>query len=56
METSPGLFSGKMEMSMPETIDVSAPEKTGERRISTMAEISPPYMLQTAPWVLKRRQ
>jgi hypothetical protein len=37
-------------------MDVLAPETTGDNVIRMMAEANPPYMLQTAPWVVNRRQ
>lgn len=56
METIPGLFSGQIAMSMFGIIAVGDPENTGDSTISRIAAPSPPYMLHTAPRVLKRRQ
>ena len=51
----PGFDSGKIAKSIASvlSIDVSEPDTTGENAMSTIAEISPPYMLHRAPRVVK---
>ena len=56
METMPGLLSGKIAKLAPGIMDVLAPETTGDSAIRMIAEPSPPYMLQMAPWVVNLRQ
>src|SRR5690348_10838007 len=56
METMPGLARGKRWKSTPWTIEVGAPETTGEKNTRTRQEIRPPYMPQSVPVVLNRFQ
>ena len=52
----PGLASGNQAKSTCGSIAVLAPDTAGEKTISTIVEISPPYMLHSAPRVLNRDQ
>src|SRR5699024_5505181 len=56
IEMMPGLDSGNREKSTLEIIDVSLPETAGDSAINTSVLMSPPYMLNRAPVVLKRFQ
>jgi hypothetical protein len=56
MDTMPGLASGNQAKSMLGIIAVFAPDTAGEKTISTMVVIRPPYMLHSAPRVLNRCQ
>ncbi len=56
IDTMPGLASGNQAKSTPGIIAVFAPDTAGEKTISTMVEIRPPYMLHSAPRVLNRFQ
>lgn len=56
IETIPGLLRGNQWKSTPWTIEVGPPETTGENAMRKIAEPSPPYILQSAPRVLKRFQ
>src|SRR4051794_14243842 len=64
MDTSPGLLSGNQWKSTswnsdgltPVTGLTGAPETTGEKMISTMQVMSPPYIDHSAPWVVNRFQ
>ena len=52
MDTMPGLANGNQSKLAPGIIDVFAPDTAGEKMISTMQVINPPYMLHRAPRVL----
>src|SRR5919197_5457505 len=52
----PGLDSGNRWKSTPCTIEVGAPDTTGEKNTSTRQEPSPPYIAQSVPLVLNRFQ
>src|ERR1700732_790488 len=56
IDTIPGLAKGNHAKSECLSIDVGEPDTAGEKTISTIVEISPPYMLHNAPLVLNRRQ
>src|SRR6185312_3741154 len=56
IDTMPGLASGNQAKSTFGIIAVLAPDTAGEKMISTIVEISPPYMLHSAPRVLNRSQ
>ena len=56
IDTMPGLASGNQSKCAPGIIDVFVPDTAGEKMISTMQLIRPPYMLHSAPRVLNRRQ
>ena len=56
IETMPGLASGNHAKSRLGSIAVFAPDTAGEKTISTIVEIKPPYMLHSAPRVLNRGQ
>ena len=56
IDTMPGLDSGNQLKCSSGNIDVFAPDTAGEKMISTMQLIRPPYMLHNAPRVLNRRQ
>ena len=56
IDTMPGLASGNQAKSTLGSIAVLAPDTAGEKTISTIVEISPPYMLHSAPRVLNRCQ
>ena len=56
IETMPGLASGNQSKCAPGIIEVFVPDTAGEKMISTMQLISPPYMLHSAPLVLNRFQ
>src|SRR5699024_3271943 len=55
-ETSAGFVSGKIAKATQEKMASSAPEVTGEKKIRTSAEISPPHMDHSEPRVLNRFQ
>ena len=50
-----GLFSGQIAVPTLNTL-VSEPQNTGESTMRMIAAASPPYMLHTAPRVVKLRQ
>ena len=56
IDTMPGFARGNQAKSALGNIAVFAPETAGEKTISTSVEISPPYMLHSAPRVLNRGQ
>src|SRR5882757_10596821 len=56
IDTMPGLASGNQAKSACGSIAVFAPDTAGEKTISTIVEIRPPYILHSAPRVLNRRQ
>src|SRR5699024_12378608 len=56
IEMIPGFARGKIAKSAPGIIAVSDPETTGEKLMSSIAEIRPPQIDQTAPREVKRTQ